>query len=187
MSIHVEDLGHRLGSLYGAARRCQALTVCDDEPPSAHRFQIQLQSGETWSEGHSPYALLRVGLATEVTPLPGFARLGKEWSTFADGNVSRLAFSQCEHWRGPSAFCGLDLVGCSASGTAFVLRRLDRTRKLPRRAECQTERALRELGAGTRAPELLANADVSEGPRSTSLHGRHASLRRTMPRSVAPH
>jgi len=80
-------------ALHDAADGAKRLTVCDGEPPSAHRFRIQLQGGETWSEGHSPYALLRVGLATEVVHLPGFARPGMEWSTFGDGNVSRLGFS----------------------------------------------------------------------------------------------
>ena len=80
-------------ALHDAADGAKRLTVCDGEPPSAHRFRIQLQGGETWSEGHSPYALLRAGLATEITHLPGFARLGTEWATFADGNVSRLGFS----------------------------------------------------------------------------------------------
>ena len=80
-------------ALHDAVDGAERLTVCDGESPSAHRFRLSLQGGETWSEGHSPYPLLRVGLDTEVMHLPGFARLGTELSTFADGNVSRLGFN----------------------------------------------------------------------------------------------
>jgi hypothetical protein len=80
-------------ALHDAVDDASHLTVCDGESSSARRFRLYLQGGETWSEGHSPYSLLRLGLETEVVHLPGFAGLGSEWSTFADGNVSRLRFS----------------------------------------------------------------------------------------------
>ena len=79
--------------MHDAIDGAERLTVCDGEPPSAHRFRLQLLAGETWSEGHSPYGLLRAGLETEVIHLPGFARLGTGSSMFTDGNVSRLRFS----------------------------------------------------------------------------------------------
>lgn len=79
--------------LHDAADGAKRLTECDGELPSSHRFRFYVQGGETWSEGHSPYALLRVGLETEVIHLPRFAQLGTESSTFTDGNVSRLRFS----------------------------------------------------------------------------------------------
>ena len=79
--------------IHDALDGAERLTVCDGESRSAHRFRIQLQGGETWTEGHSPMPIIRVGLQTEVAHLPGFARLGTGWSTFAEGNVSRLGFS----------------------------------------------------------------------------------------------
>jgi hypothetical protein len=79
--------------LHDAVDGAERLTVCDREPPSAQRFRIQLQAGETWSEGHSPYGALRAGVEAEVIHLPGFARLGSDSSMFTDGNVSRLRFT----------------------------------------------------------------------------------------------
>lgn len=79
-------------ALHDAVDGAEHLTVCDGESPSARRFRFNVQGGETWSEGHSPYASLRAGLETEVIHLSDFARLGTESSIFTDGNVSRLRF-----------------------------------------------------------------------------------------------
>jgi len=91
--------------LHDAIDGAERLTVCDGEAPSAHRFRFNLQGGETWSEGHSPYPVLHAGLQTEVIHLPGFARLGTGSSTFTDGNVSRLRFS--------TSFSNVDSVNVS--------------------------------------------------------------------------
>ncbi|HET7538270.1 MAG TPA: DUF3943 domain-containing protein [Polyangiaceae bacterium] len=79
-------------ALHDAIDGAERLTVCDGISPSWHRFRLQLQGGEAWSEGRSPYAVLRTGLETEVINLPGFAQPGSESSTFGDGNASRLRF-----------------------------------------------------------------------------------------------
>jgi hypothetical protein len=78
--------------IHDAIDGAERLTECGAQARSWHRFRIQLQGGEAWSEGHSAYALLRTGLETDVINLSGFARPGKEWSNFSDGNVSRLRF-----------------------------------------------------------------------------------------------
>lgn len=81
-----------LTAIHDAIDGAERLTVCDGVSPSVRRIRLQLQGGESWHEGHSPYALLRMGLETEIVNLPGFDRAGTEWSTFSDGNVSRLRF-----------------------------------------------------------------------------------------------
>jgi hypothetical protein len=82
-----------LTALHDAVDGAERLTSCDGESPSAHRFRFAFVGGESWSEGHSPYPLLRTSLETEVIHLSDFGRFGSEVSTFADGNVSRLSFS----------------------------------------------------------------------------------------------
>ena len=57
---------------------------------SQHRFRFSLSGGEAWTEGISPYPQATAALQTEVIHIPEFARAGVGWSTFGDGNVSRL-------------------------------------------------------------------------------------------------
>jgi uncharacterized protein DUF3943 len=64
-----------------------------DESASTHRFRLSMSAGEAWTEGVSPYPQITGSLQTEVIHLPGFGRPGLGWTSFADGNVSRLALS----------------------------------------------------------------------------------------------
>jgi hypothetical protein len=77
-------------ALHDAADGASRVHSDCEESSSSHRFRFSLSGGEAWTEGISAYPQITGALDTEVIHLPGFARPGLGWSTFADGNVSRL-------------------------------------------------------------------------------------------------
>lgn len=77
-------------ALHDAIDGAERLPSCNPDAPEAHRFRLSATGGEAWSEGLNAYPFVKFGLRTEVMHLTRFARPGVGWSTFSDGNVSRL-------------------------------------------------------------------------------------------------